>query len=79
LEIRHNVNDILKQIGRAKTTFLRWEKEGKIPPAHRDDKGWRYYTDDEYYEIIKLVYNTNYFQNGKSYPVEDTIRAISPV
>ncbi|MDP3784803.1 MAG: MerR family transcriptional regulator, partial [bacterium] len=76
---RHNVNDIIKRIGRAKTTFLRWEKEGKIPPAHRDDKGWRYYTDQEYQQILKLVSTTDYFRAGAKGLIEpEALRAERP-
>ena len=45
----------MKQFGLSKTTVLRWEKEGKIPLAHRDEMGWRYWSENEFQEIVKQV------------------------
>lgn len=62
-EKKYHLNDILEKIDRDKTTLIRWEKEGLIPVAKRDSRGWRYYSQTEVARIIKLVLGTNYFRN----------------
>ncbi len=57
----YKINDLVKALDRDKTTILRWEKQGLIPKAKRDSRGWRYYTEDEYFTIVKKVKETNYF------------------
>ena len=47
--------DIAKAVGRHKNTIFRWELEGRIPRAARDEHGWRYYTKDQFDAIIRLV------------------------
>jgi hypothetical protein len=59
---RYTLKDILEKIDRDKTTLIRWEKEGLIPSAKRDSRGWRYYEKDEVSNIIKLVLQNNYFR-----------------
>ena len=59
----YRLQDILREIDRNKTTLIRWEEEGLIPPAHRDSRGWRCYTKDQVEEIIRLVSKTNYFHD----------------
>ena len=48
----------MKRLGLGKTTVLRWEKEGKIPEAHRDEMGWRYWTEEEFEQIIRPTVRT---------------------
>ena len=57
----YRVSDVAKRIDRATTTVFRWEKDGLIPKARRDSRGWRIYTELDVETIIKLVRNTNYF------------------
>lgn len=57
----YKINDLVKALDRDKTTILRWEKEGHIPQAKRDSRGWRYYTEDEFQGILKKVKETRYF------------------
>jgi len=57
--------EILKKIDRNKTTLLRWEKQGLIPKAKRDSRGWRYYSKKEVEKILSLVKKTNYFRKSK--------------
>ena len=45
----------MKRLGLSKTTILRWEKEGKIPPGRRDELGWRWWTEEEFEGIAKLT------------------------
>ena len=59
---KYYLNYILKRIDRNKTTFLRWEKQGLIPKAERDSRGWRYYSKKEVGRIIKLIKKTKYFR-----------------
>ena len=64
----YRLNDILREIDRNKTTLIRWEEKGLIPKAHKDSRGWRCYTKDQVNEIIRLVQETNYFQNYEGIP-----------
>src|SRR3989338_5781219 len=59
----YKINDLVKALDRDKTTILRWEKQGLIPKAKRDSRGWRYYTKSDYDEIIKKIHETSYFRN----------------
>ena len=59
----YRLQDILNQIDRNKTTVIRWEDQGLIPKAHRDSRGWRYYSKNQVEEIIRLVKKTNYFRD----------------
>lgn len=60
---KFRLKDILERVDRDKTTLIRWEKEGLIPVAKRDSRGWRYYTQKEVSGIISLVLGTDYFRN----------------
>ncbi|MBI2055318.1 MAG: MerR family transcriptional regulator, partial [Candidatus Sungbacteria bacterium] len=40
---------------RDKSTLLRWEAEGKIPPGRRDSRGWRYYMPEDFELVVDLV------------------------
>ena len=60
---KYRLKDILEKIDRDKTTLIRWEKEGLIPQAKRDSRGWRYYSKTEVSNIITTVLNSNYFRN----------------
>lgn len=60
---KYRLKDILEKVDRDKTTLIRWEKEGLIPTAKRDSRGWRYYTRNETANIVRLVLNTDYFRN----------------
>lgn len=62
LKEKYYINEILKKIDRNKTTLIRWEKQGLIPKAKRDSRGWRYYTKKEVELIIKLIKETDYFR-----------------
>jgi predicted site-specific integrase-resolvase len=63
---KFRLKDIEDMIDRDKTTIIRWEKEGVIPTAKRDSRGWRYYTRDELQNIVNRVLSTNYFRNMPS-------------
>jgi DNA-binding transcriptional MerR regulator len=62
LEEKYYLHHILKRLDRNKTTFLRWEKQGLVPKAKRDSRGWRYYTKKEVDRIVKLIKKTKYFR-----------------
>lgn len=55
--------DLYQKIDRDKTTLLRWEKQGLIPKAKRDSRGWRYYSKEDYEAILKKIRETKYFRN----------------
>lgn len=60
---KYRLKDIQDKVDRDKTTLIRWEKEGLIPQAKRDSRGWRYYTKTEVKSIIDMVLSTDYFRN----------------
>lgn len=43
----------------------RWEKEGLIPKAKRDSRGWRYYTPGDFQLIIRTVQEQFYFSDRR--------------
>ena len=57
------LHNIAKKIDRDKSTIIRWEEQKLIPQAKRDSRGWRYYSRGEMEKIIKMVKETNYFQD----------------
>jgi DNA-binding transcriptional MerR regulator len=60
---KFRLKDIEEKIDRDKTTLIRWEKQGLIPEAKRDSRGWRYYTQDQVGDIVKKILSTDYFRN----------------
>jgi DNA-binding transcriptional MerR regulator len=60
---KYRLKDIQEKIDRDKTTLIRWEREGLIPRANRDSRGWRYYNENQVKEIVNKVLSTNYFRN----------------
>jgi len=60
---KYRLKDIEEKIDRDKTTIIRWEREGIIPKAKRDSRGWRYYSKDEIGGIVDKVLSTDYFRN----------------
>lgn len=57
----YRVSDIAKQVDRSTMAIIRWEKDGLIPRAKRDSRGWRMYTGTQVAEIVNLVRRTKYF------------------
>ena len=64
---KYRLKDIEEKIDRDKTTIIRWEKNGLIPQAKRDSRGWRYYSRDEVSNIVNRVLTTNYFRATRSH------------
>ena len=60
---KYRLKDIEDRIDRDKTTLIRWEKEGLIPKARRDSRGWRYYSQDQIKDIVNNVLSTDYFRD----------------
>ena len=60
---KYRLKDIQDKIDRDKTTLIRWEREGLIPQAKRDSRGWRYYSKNEVKKIIDMILSTDYFRN----------------
>lgn len=59
----YKISDLAKELDRSPLTIKRWEVIGVIPKARRDSRGWRYYTEDDVKELIKIVKESNYFIN----------------
>ena len=60
---KYRLKDLVDKIDRDKTTLIRWEKEGLIPRARRDSRGWRYYNQEQVRQIVNKVLSTDYFRN----------------
>jgi DNA-binding transcriptional MerR regulator len=61
----YKIKDLALRLDRSILTIKRWEKQGLIPQARKDSRGWRVYTEEEVQAILKKVRETNYFRNGK--------------
>jgi len=59
----YKISELAKKLDRSPLTIKRWEARKVIPKARRDSRGWRYYTEDEVKELIKIVKENNYFQD----------------
>jgi DNA-binding transcriptional MerR regulator len=62
----YKIKDVALRIDRSILTLKRWEKQGYIPQARKDSRGWRIYTEEEVQEVLRLVNETNYFRNIES-------------
>jgi len=62
----YKIKDLALRLDRSILTIKRWEKQGLIPKARKDSRGWRIYTDAEIRDILRLVQATNYFRNGSA-------------
>ena len=62
----YKIKDVALRLDRSILTLKRWEKQGLIPKARKDSRGWRIYTEGEVREILKRVRETNYFRNAES-------------
>lgn len=60
---KYRLKDIEEKIDRDKTTLIRWEKQGLIPEAKRDSRGWRYYSATQVSDIVEQILSTDYFRN----------------
>jgi DNA-binding transcriptional MerR regulator len=60
----YKIKDLALRLDRSILTIKRWEKQGLIPKARKDSRGWRVYTENEVREILQKVRDTNYFRNG---------------
>jgi DNA-binding transcriptional MerR regulator len=59
----YKIKDVALRLDRSVLTIKRWEKQGFIPKARKDSRGWRVYTEAEVQLILKTVRETNYFRN----------------
>ncbi|MCK5061344.1 MerR family transcriptional regulator [Candidatus Parcubacteria bacterium] len=62
MDKKYRLKDIEEKIDRDKTTLIRWEKDGLIPRAKRDSRGWRYYSQEQVQNIVNNVLSTDYFR-----------------
>jgi DNA-binding transcriptional MerR regulator len=58
----YKIRDVALRLDRSILTIKRWEKQGLIPKARKDSRGWRIYTEDEVQAILKKVRESNYFR-----------------
>ena len=57
----YRISNVAKKVDRTPMTILRWEKDGLIPEAERDSRGWRMYSESDIASIVDLVKQTDYF------------------
>ena len=62
----YTIKDLALRLDRSVLTLKRWEKQGLLPEARKDSRGWRVYTEDEVQTILRKVRATNYFRNGEA-------------
>ena len=62
----YKIKDLALRLDRSILTIKRWERQGLIPKARKDSRGWRIYTEAEVRDIQRLVQATNYFRNGSA-------------
>jgi DNA-binding transcriptional MerR regulator len=62
----YKIKDVALRLDRSILTIKRWEKQGLLPKARKDSRGWRIYTEAEVQAILQRVRETNYFRNGKA-------------
>jgi len=62
----YKIKDLALRLDRSILTIKRWERQGLIPKARKDSRGWRIYTEAEVRDILRLVQATNYFRNGST-------------
>ena len=58
----YKIGDLALRLDRSILTIKRWEKQGLIPKARKDSRGWRVYTEDEVQAILTKVRESNYFR-----------------
>jgi DNA-binding transcriptional MerR regulator len=51
--MRYTSGEAAKKVGRSIQTLQIWEADGLIKPA-RDDRGWRYFTEDDIKILEKI-------------------------
>lgn len=49
------VKDVEKIIDRDRNTILRWEREGLVPHARKDSRGWRFYTREDIEKLKNYI------------------------
>jgi DNA-binding transcriptional MerR regulator len=62
----YKIKDLALRLDRSILTIKRWERQGLIPKARKDSRGWRIYTEAEVRDILRLVQATNYFRDGSA-------------
>jgi len=50
----YKINHIAAELGVSIQTVKNYESLGILPQAKRDDKGWRYYTEEDFIKIKAL-------------------------
>ena len=58
------IKDLEPIIDRDRNTILRWEREGKIPPAKKDSRGWRFYTEEDIEALKNYLRSMNSYYNA---------------
>ena len=50
-KLYYRMADIYRALGVSRSTLLRWLKKGVLERSHRDRKGWRVFTEEDFNRI----------------------------
>ena len=67
-----NTENVAKVIGVSKSTLLRWISTGLIDDVKRDERGWRYWTNEDVQRVIR--FKETYWGLGRSTRENDAPR-----
>lgn len=62
------ITDVAGRLGVTTKTIIRWEKSGKVKPARRDWRGWRFYDKTEFKKLKEFKEIIFYYGDRKNEP-----------
>lgn len=60
------ITDVAGRLGVTTKTIIRWEKSGKVKPARRDWRGWRFYDKTEFKKLKEFKEIIFYYGDRKN-------------
>lgn len=63
---RMTITDVAGRLGVTTKTIIRWEKSGKVKPARRDWRGWRFYDKTEFKKLKEFKEIIFYYGDRKN-------------
>lgn len=60
------ITDVANRLGVTTKTIIRWEKSGKVKPARRDWRGWRFYDKTEFKKLKEFKEIIFYYGDNKN-------------
>lgn len=62
---RMTITDVANRLGVTTKTIIRWERAGKVKPARRDWRGWRFYDKTEFRKLKEFKEIVFYYGDKK--------------